>query len=154
MATLSRTILGKAQHKEVRSMGFGALLDIPDCTSNHDLLLALANAYEPSTYCLLTPIGKIDITWESVAAVLNLPFYGASFLEQTEAPKPFEAVKKIFEKKTSTQLIDIMNENAKGGRTFSQAYLLYALSNFLMPLSTTAVRDNIFPFIIDVNDPG
>ncbi|MED6168976.1 hypothetical protein PIB30_016896 [Stylosanthes scabra] len=51
MATLSQTILGKVQCEEVRSMGFGALLNIPYCASNHDYkMLSTFDGYSFSNY--------------------------------------------------------------------------------------------------------
>ncbi|QHO24968.1 uncharacterized protein DS421_12g377000 [Arachis hypogaea] len=87
LATLSSDYLNDAQRNEVRAMGFGSLLGIPKGNLNHDLILALANAYDPSKYHLHTPIGKVDVTWESVAAVFGMPAYGDPFKEVTKEHK-------------------------------------------------------------------
>ncbi|XLR11796.1 hypothetical protein S83_039734 [Arachis hypogaea] len=150
LATLCSDYLNDAQRNEVRAMGFGSLLGIPKGNLNHDLILALANAYNPSKFHLLTPIGKVDVTWDSVAAVLGLRAYGDPFKEVTKEHEPMLLE---FKKKSPNVLRQIMVENPRGGPRFRRAFLLYALITFLLPINTTMTRDKIFPFIIDVDNP-
>ncbi|XLR67480.1 hypothetical protein S83_018152, partial [Arachis hypogaea] len=75
LATLSSDYLNDAQCNEVRAMSFGFLLGIPKMNLNHDLILALANDYNHFKFHLLTLIEKVDVIWNSVAAVLGMRAY-------------------------------------------------------------------------------
>ncbi|QHO26261.1 uncharacterized protein DS421_12g387980 [Arachis hypogaea] len=108
LATLSSDYLNDAQRNEVRAMGFGSLLGIPKGNLNHDLILALANAYNPSKFHLLTPIGKVDVTWESVAAVFGMPAFGEPFKSSKEVTKEHESMLLEFKNKSPNALKQII----------------------------------------------
>ncbi|XP_020967347.1 myb-like protein X [Arachis ipaensis] len=130
-------------------MGFGSLLGIPKENLNHDLILALANAYNPSKFHLLTPIGKVDVTWDSVAAVFGFHVYGDPFKDVTKEHEPMLLE---FKKKSPNALRQIMLENPRGGPRFRRAFSLYAFITFLLSINTTITRDKIFPFVIDIDN--
>ncbi|XLR08304.1 hypothetical protein S83_036242 [Arachis hypogaea] len=131
-------------------MGFGSLLGIPKENLNHDLILAFANPYNPSKFHFLTPIGKVDVTWDSVVTVLGLRAYGDLLKEVTKEHEPMLLE---FKKKSPNALRQIILENPRGGPRFRRAFLLYTFITFLLLINTKIARDKIFLFVIDVDNP-
>ncbi|KAM7250723.1 hypothetical protein ACFE04_022606 [Oxalis oulophora] len=123
---------------------------------DYDLLLSLAQKWNPTTNTFVFPWGEATLTLEDVLilggySVTGLhffpPFFHNADLEQIE--NSLKAARRLSREAGGRQIDAWLNALMKSGSEFEhEAFLSFWLANFLFPTSNGVIQDCVFPIAV------
>ncbi|QHN87045.1 uncharacterized protein DS421_16g551580 [Arachis hypogaea] len=147
----------KAKLAEIEAIRFDFLHRVPQWHVKQGIMLQLARACDVETNTLRVDAGDIRITAELIGNVFSIPSRGDPIPELQKKNASHLAIKREFQKKTTTQLRDFVfacpMETEQQRMTFRRYFILVVLKMFLNPTSQQTISPWHLPPILDVSNP-
>ncbi|QHN82588.1 uncharacterized protein DS421_20g697160 [Arachis hypogaea] len=150
---------------EIEAIGFDFLRRVPQWHVKQSIMLQLARAYNMETNTLRVDAGDIRITAELIGNVFGIPSQVVNCFVSRRGPnsrtveknESHLAIKREFQKKTTTQLRDFVfacpMETEQQRMTFRMYFIMVVLKMFLNPTSQQTISPWHLPPILDVSNP-